>query len=182
MASKRASATRVQYGGRTYLVGLPTSEQPPVLRVSTRFTRPVYRAEDVTFSKEDIDGLASVYVRIYQVPEKTRERLETWRRAHRQLVQSWKQPFWNKKAHDEDRGIRVRPAGIPPAALEQLKERSNAPYRRPNDRTKKKSEEEEDMEEADGSDSDRTMDHMEADDAAYWQDKVNPPNRDVWRS
>lgn len=114
MGISRKNATRIPYGRYTYLLGMPASEQPPVLKVATKFSN--REPADISITKEELEGFASVYVRIYQVPEKTRERLKRWKRAHIRLVMSWAMPFWNSRADDVRLGITPREAGIPPAA------------------------------------------------------------------
>lgn len=86
--------TEVRYGGYLYRRGLSTSEQPPVLRVTSKLAYKTETPEEVSITKEELLGLASVYHRIYQVPDKTRERLTKWRKAHRRMVESWQMPFW----------------------------------------------------------------------------------------
>jgi hypothetical protein len=94
MSRKRQGIKEVRYGGYIYRPGLPVSEQPPVLRVSCKFSPRIENVEDVSITKDELLGFASVYHRIYQVPEKTRERLSRWRRAHRRMIESWRMPFW----------------------------------------------------------------------------------------
>ncbi|KAK1758293.1 hypothetical protein QBC47DRAFT_358163 [Echria macrotheca] len=114
----RKNARRIPYGRYTYLLGMPASEQPPVLKVATKFGR--IPPKDVTIKRHELEGLASIYVRIYQVPHKTRDRLERWRRHHQRLAASWGMSFWNTRAKDAELGIVPREAGIPPAALNMV--------------------------------------------------------------
>ncbi|KAK5656402.1 hypothetical protein OQA88_4783 [Cercophora sp. LCS_1] len=166
MSSKRAKATRINHNGYTYLVGMPVSEQPAVLRVTSKFSRP-YRVQDVRLTKEELAGLASVYVRIYQVPQITRQRLEEWRDSHQLLVESWKMLFWHKRVQDQKRGFPVRSAGIPPAALEQYQK--TLPSQLELDSEEEEAEEE--VDDDDDSSSDETLDHMDVDDSRNQEDK-----------
>ncbi|KAK0632956.1 hypothetical protein B0T14DRAFT_598316 [Immersiella caudata] len=117
MSRRRQGVSNVRHGGHVYRLGLSTSEQPPVLRVSCKFSSKTENPEDVSITKDELLGFASVYHRIYQVPEKTRDRLTRWRKVHLRMVESWRMPFWNSKVDDQRLALRPQKPGIPALAL-----------------------------------------------------------------
>ncbi|KAK0656241.1 hypothetical protein B0T16DRAFT_487609 [Cercophora newfieldiana] len=117
MSRRRQAVTEVHHGGYVYRLGLSLSEQPPVLRVTSKFAYKTETPEAASITKEELLGLASVYHRIYQVPDKSKERLNKWRKAHRRMVESWQMPFWNSRADDQRQGLTPMKPGIPPEAL-----------------------------------------------------------------
>ena len=90
--------------------------QPAVLRVTSKFQYG-RKPQDVKLTQSEVKGLASVYVRIYALPDITRDRLKKWLRSNLPLAQSWRLDFFNTREQDRNLGIVPRPPGVPAAAL-----------------------------------------------------------------
>ncbi|KAK0628291.1 hypothetical protein B0T17DRAFT_522375 [Bombardia bombarda] len=115
-ARAKREATKLYLGKYAYLRGVSLSEQAPVLAVSSKFSKGVDPG-NVNISQDQFLGLTSVYVRIYQVPETTRERLTKWYEANEPLVKSYgNTEFWHTRQEDHRLGLAPRPSGIPPGA------------------------------------------------------------------
>jgi hypothetical protein len=100
---------------RTYLVGWPPSEQPPVLCVTNN---PWWvGAEHISISRDQLLGFISVYVRLYQVPAVNTEHLRRWYDINKDLVKTWDcGGFWNTQLEDSQRNLNPRTPGIPSEA------------------------------------------------------------------
>lgn len=109
-------AARIRHNGHEYLEGLSPSVQPAVLRVTCKFQ---YNKEprDVKLTKSEVEGLASVYMRLYSLPDVTRNRIREWLRSNLRLAESWRLDFFNTREQDRQLGIVPRLPGVPVAAL-----------------------------------------------------------------
>ncbi|KAK3336362.1 hypothetical protein B0T19DRAFT_453696 [Cercophora scortea] len=116
---RRATSRKAWVGDILYHLDYPPSEQYSVLRVANKLNSKDKDLSKVIFTKDEIEGFASVYVRLYQVPIKNRARLQTWRDANQRLVREWGtlKGFWNSKQEDSRLGLKPRTPGVPPEAV-----------------------------------------------------------------
>ncbi|KAK0730331.1 hypothetical protein B0H67DRAFT_28505 [Lasiosphaeris hirsuta] len=94
---------RYEYGGYYYHRGTCCSEQPPVIKVTSKLGR-AKNFSQVDLREKDLLGLVHIYVRIYMCPEVARKRLELWYESHKTLVANWgiiARQFWNNEEQDE---------------------------------------------------------------------------------
>ncbi|KAK3694220.1 hypothetical protein B0T22DRAFT_476985 [Podospora appendiculata] len=119
MPKRRATSRKAWLGQTLYHLDYPPSEQYCVLRVATKLNSKGKDLSQINFTKDEIEGFASVYVRLYQVPAKNQVRLQTWRDANQRLVRDWGDlgGFWNSQQGDLQLGWKPRKPGVPPEAV-----------------------------------------------------------------
>ncbi|KAK3362603.1 hypothetical protein B0T25DRAFT_512791 [Lasiosphaeria hispida] len=110
------SPDRRYYQGYVYLKGTRNSEQPPVIKVTSKLGR-AKNLSQTNLAENELFGLIHIYVRLYLCPPVTRKRLHLWRKSHKEVIANWRPTdFWNTIEQDQMLRDDPRPPGIPPGA------------------------------------------------------------------
>ncbi|KAK4649080.1 uncharacterized protein QC761_115858 [Podospora bellae-mahoneyi] len=129
-----SQAARKVYNGIEYFYGFPNSEQVFVLNLNTKLRMFTKTNAWGTVSRSEFKEYISLYPRLYQVANTSRDRIQQWLHVgyNRANFESWGpdfRAFLRTEAEDQSTNTRVRKPGIPPQAKwlnEEHKERGAA--------------------------------------------------------
>lgn len=129
-----SQAARKVYNGIEYFYGFPNSEQVFVLNLNTKLRMFTKTNAWGTVSRSEFKEYISLYPRLYQVANTSRDRIQQWLNVgyNRANFESWGpdfRAFLRTEAEDQSTNTRVRKPGIPPQAKwlnEEHKERGAA--------------------------------------------------------
>ncbi|KAK4168752.1 hypothetical protein QBC43DRAFT_330632 [Cladorrhinum sp. PSN259] len=115
----RGKVRRLAFKNWEYEATYPASEQNTVLHITNKLrVKDLRDLKKVHFEEDRMRAFASVYVRLHQVPDKSRERLEKWIEYHQEMVNGWNLGYFlNSPEDDWSLGLKPRKPGIPPEAV-----------------------------------------------------------------